>query len=321
MQMKLHIVALIAQRGQFSKTSASVVLDGLVDKVGDVKCGGNAKEGLTAIGVACSLPWTAEQVVSMAFAQKNPKNQAETLNWLANAMKEFGFAGINVKGFINNVKTALGATNPAVRTAAITLLGVMYLYMGAPLRMFFEDEKPALLSQIDVQFEKMQGQSPPAPIRFTKKSAEDEEGDEAEEQEEDVGGGGGGGMDIMDLLPRTDICEKITSDLVSKIGDKNWKIRKEGLDETAAIISEAKFITTNIGDLPLALKARLSDSNKILVQQTLTILQQLAAAMGPGLKQHVKTLGMPIITVLGDSKVLCTFTQIRWTLTTHSNTP
>ena len=29
----------------------------------------------------------------MAFAQKNPKNQAEALNWLANAMKEFGFAG------------------------------------------------------------------------------------------------------------------------------------------------------------------------------------------------------------------------------------
>ncbi|CAJ1057302.1 cytoskeleton-associated protein 5 isoform X3 [Xyrichtys novacula] len=299
MQMKLHIVALIAQRGQFSKTSASVVLDGLVDKVGDVKCGGNAKEGLTAIGEACSLPWTAEQVVSMAFAQKNPKNQAETLNWLANAMKEFGFAGINVKAFINNVKTALGATNPAVRTSAITLLGVMYLYMGAPLRMFFEDEKPALLAQIDAEFEKMQGQSPPAPTRFNKKAAADDGGDEGEEQDED---GGGGGQDIMDLLPRTDISDKITSDLVSKIEDKNWKIRKEGLDETAAIISEAKFITANIGELPLALKARLNDSNKILVQQTLTILQQLATAMGPGLKQHVKALGIPVITVLGDSK-------------------
>lgn len=59
--------------------------------------------------------------------------------------------------------------------------------------------------------------------------------------------------------------DKITSDLVSKIGDKNWKIRKEGLDEVAAIISEAKFITTNIGELPLALKGRLGDSNKILV--------------------------------------------------------
>ncbi|XP_034734171.1 cytoskeleton-associated protein 5 isoform X5 [Etheostoma cragini] len=303
MQMKLQIVALVAQRGQFSKTSASVVLDGLVDKVGDIKCGGKAKEGLTAIGEACSLPWTAEQVVSLAFAQKNPKNQAETLNWLANAMKEFGFAGINVKGFISNVKTALGATNPAIRTSAITLLGVMYLYMGAPLRMFFEDEKPALLSQIDAEFEKMQGQSPPAPIRSIKKSGTVEEGDEGEEQEEDGGGGGGGGgQDIMDLLPRTDIGDKITSDLVSKIGDKNWKIRKEGLDEAAAIISEAKFITANIGDLPMALKGRLGDSNKILVQQALTLLQQLSTAMGPGLKQHVKALGIPIVTVLGDSK-------------------
>ncbi|XP_078478550.1 cytoskeleton-associated protein 5 [Lampetra planeri] len=298
MQIKLHIVALVAQRGQFSKTSASVVLDGLVDKVGDIKCGGNAKEGLTAIGEACSLPWTAEQVVSLAFAQKNPKNQAETLNWLANAMREFGFAGINVKGFINNVKTALGATNPAVRTAAIALLGVMYLYMGAPLRMFFEDEKPALLAQIDAEFEKMQGQSPPAPFRCVKKAAAaEDEGDNGEEQEDD-----GGAQDIMDLLPRADISDKITSTLVSKIGDKNWKIRKEGLDETAAIISEAKFITTNIGELPLALKGRLSDSNKILVQQSLTILQQLATAMGPGLKQHVKALGFSVITVLGDSK-------------------
>jgi cytoskeleton-associated protein 5 len=62
---------------------------------------------------------------------------------------------INVKAFINNVKIALGATNPAVRISAIALLGVMYLYMGAPLRMFFEDEKPALLSQIDAEFEKV----------------------------------------------------------------------------------------------------------------------------------------------------------------------
>lgn len=54
---------------------------------------------------------------------------------------------------------------------------------------------------------------------------------------------------------------------MSKIGDKNWKIRKEGLDEVAAIISDAKFITANIGELPLSLKGRLGDSNKILVSK------------------------------------------------------
>ncbi|XP_034051282.1 cytoskeleton-associated protein 5-like [Thalassophryne amazonica] len=296
MQLKLQVVVAVAQRGQFSKTSALMVLDALVDKVGDVKCGMKAKEALTAIGEACSLPWTAEQIVSMAFSQKNPKTQAETLNWLANAIKEFGFSGINVKSFINHIKTALGATNPAVRTAAICLLGVMYVYMGAPIRMFFEDEKAALLSQIDAEFKKVQGQTPPTPIRGTSKLEPQKDGEQSEEPDD------GGAVDVMDLLPRTDISTKITDEMVNKIGDKNWKIRKEGLDEMAAVISEAKFIKPTVGFLPTALKARLGDSNKILVQQTLSIIQQLATAMGPGLKQHVKSLGIPIITVLGDGK-------------------
>lgn len=297
MQMKLRIVALIAQKGNFSKTSANVVLDGLVDKVGDVKCGGNAKEALSAIAEACSLPWTAEQVVSLTFAQKNPKNQSETLNWLSNAIKEFGFTGINLKAFISNVKTALAATNPAIRTSAITLLGVMFLYMGAPLRMFFEEEKPALLAQIDAEFEKMKGQTPPVPTRGSSKSGGGgDDGEVGEEQEEDSP------ADVMDLLPRSEISDKITSDLVSKIEDKNWKIRKEGLDEVTAILNEAKFILPNIGELSSALRGRLNDSNKILVLQTMGILQQLATAIGPNIKQHVKNLGMPIITVLGDSK-------------------
>ncbi|XP_008051000.2 cytoskeleton-associated protein 5-like [Carlito syrichta] len=143
----------------------------------------------------------------------------------------------------------------------------------------------------------MQGQSPPAPTRGISKHStsgtdEGEDGDEPDDS----------GNDVVDLLPRTEISDKITSELVSKIGDKNWKIRKEGLDEVAGIINEAKFIQPNIGELPTALKGRLNDSNKILVQQTLNILQQLAVAMGPNIKQHVKNLGIPIITVLGDSK-------------------
>lgn len=48
----------------------------------------------------------------------------------------------------------------------------------------------------------------------------------------------------------------------------------------------------------------------VQVQQTLTILQQLSTAIGPGLKQHVKALGFPVITVLGDSKVRMTLTSL-----------
>lgn len=63
MGLKLQVVATVAQKGSFSKTSALAVLEALIDKIGDVKCGAKAKEALTGIAEACSLPWTAEQVL------------------------------------------------------------------------------------------------------------------------------------------------------------------------------------------------------------------------------------------------------------------
>ena len=62
---------------------------------------------------------------------------------------------LSIKPYIDFIKKAFGASNPAVRTAAINLLGVIHLYLGAQLRVFFEDEKPALLQQIDAAFEKV----------------------------------------------------------------------------------------------------------------------------------------------------------------------
>jgi len=42
-----------------------------------------------------------------------------------------------------------------VRTAAVSLLGVIYMYMGPALRVLFENEKPSLLQQIDAEFDKV----------------------------------------------------------------------------------------------------------------------------------------------------------------------
>ena len=45
----------------------------------------------------------------------------------------------------------------AVRTAAINVLSTAYMYMGPKLRVFFEEEKPALLQQIDAELDKVGG--------------------------------------------------------------------------------------------------------------------------------------------------------------------
>lgn len=48
-----------------------------------------------------------------------------------------------------------------MRTAGISLLGVVYMYMGQTLRVLLENEKPALLQQIDAEFDKVGSMSLP----------------------------------------------------------------------------------------------------------------------------------------------------------------
>lgn len=299
LKMRLEIVAYLAQNFKFTKTSAEYVLADLVDKVGDAKNGDGAKEALTAIAEATDFAFVSQEVLAVAIdQQKNPKNQAEALTWLANAIKEFGFK-VNVKPMVSFLKKALQATNPAVRTAAVSgVLPIMYMHMGSPLRMLFEDEKPALVQQIDAEFEKVKGERPPAPTRGVKASARGEDAGD----DDDDGGGGAASSAVVDLIPRTDISGRITEGLLAKLADKNWKIRKEGLDEVVAILSEAKFITADIGALPEALKARLNDSNKILVTTALSICQTLAIASGPNVRKHIPVLAGALIANMGDSK-------------------
>lgn len=65
------------------------------------------------------------------------------------------FFRVQPKPLIETAKKGISATNPAVRTAAITLVGTLFLYMGPPLRTFFEGEKPALVQQLNTEFDKV----------------------------------------------------------------------------------------------------------------------------------------------------------------------
>ncbi|XP_078348745.1 cytoskeleton-associated protein 5-like isoform X2 [Oculina patagonica] len=304
LKAKFALCQYIAQNVKtFSKRSAFYALDGLVDKIGDIKLKDVSKEAITTFAEVISLNYISLKVSKHAGSQKNPKVLAESLNWLSDAVKAFGFK-IDLKPHINYIKEALTNTNPAVRTAAIALLGTLHMYVGATLRVFFEEEKPALLQQIDAEFEKVKGEKPPAPtLGLSPKGADDEEGGE---DEEDGGGGGEGAaaptVNLADLVPRNDISDQIKPALITELGDKNWKVRGEALQKVIDILSAAKFITPELGELPPALKARLGDSNKNLVTITLNICTTLATAMGPQINRHLKILGAGIFSTLADAK-------------------
>lgn len=97
-------------------------------------------------------------------------------------------------------------------------------------------------------------------------------------------------VNIQDILPRTDISAQITEALLGEIADKNWKVRNEALTKVSGMIQEAKLIKPNIGGLPQALSERLNDSNTKIAQLSTNLCEALAKAMGPPIKQHVRTL-------------------------------
>lgn len=257
---------------------------------------------LTSIAESISLEYVIGKVLEFAFdQQKSPKVQQESLVWVNGAIKEFGFH-VNVKQLIEEAKKAVQMSNPAVRSAGVTLLGTMFLYMGTTLSMFFDSEKPALKQQIQTEFDKYADQKPAAPIRSMKnnKAASSPSADDFNEDDED---NETPPINIADLLPRIDISSQITEALLAEMADKNWKVRNEGLVKLQGILTEAKLIKSTIGDLSQALSQRLIDSNAKIAQTSIAICQQLANVMGPGCKQHVRVIFPGLVHGLGDGKV------------------
>ncbi|KAJ8937293.1 hypothetical protein NQ318_020343 [Aromia moschata] len=284
LKAKLDVVKYLAENCNFSSTTANACVTDISEKFSDIKNGAAVAETLTAIAEATNFGQVSASVVEFAFAQKSPKVQQEALTWLSGAIKEFGFPKANSQLFIENSKKALASTNPAVRQAAVTLLGTMYLYMGANLNVFFENEKPALRDQINAECDKYEGEKPPAPTRGVTKSASSNSLDAAESD----AGTEPEPINIQDLIPRVDISGQITEALINELSDKNWKVRNEALGKVSTILQEAKFIKTNLGDLPQPLAVRLADSNVKIAQSALSVCESITKTMGPPCKQYIK---------------------------------
>ncbi|XP_037896089.1 protein mini spindles isoform X3 [Glossina fuscipes] len=312
LKIKLDIIRTVVETYPTTSTTVDVVINEITEKLADIKNGGSAAEVLTAFAEATKLDYVVGRVLSFAFEQKSPKVQSEALNWVNKSILEFGFQ-IQPKFLIEDVRKAVQSTNPTVRGSAIALVGTMVLYMGNTLMMFFDNEKPALKSQIQAEFDRNLGEKPPKPVRGLKKGENvknvdagvggdvadegDIDGEEVNEDEEPLEP-----INLVDFLPRVDISPQITEALLKEMSDKDWKTRNEGLNKLQAIITEARLIKPSIGDLAPALALRLVDSNAKIAQTALTICEQLANAMDSGCKNYVRVLFPGFLHALGDSK-------------------
>lgn len=115
----------------------------------------------------------------------------------------------------------------------------------ADIKAFLEDVNPQLLSTIQSEFDKVDGQAAPVPTRVC--------ADVAAAPATKSGGKGkaGGGDPLDELFPRVDL-EKLVS-ATSIIADANaepWKTRKEALESLQAILDVGtnKRLKPNLGN-------------------------------------------------------------------------
>ncbi|KAM3584347.1 hypothetical protein VKS41_003168 [Umbelopsis sp. WA50703] len=280
-----NTMQLLAGNSKFSKACAAIGVPGLTEKLGDIKLKKHAGDCLIAFAEKTSLQFVLSQAYPMWRKQKSPKVLADSLTWLHTAIMEFGIRGLQIRDVIDFLKYALTNTNASVRTSAVLVLGALRLYIGPEVKSFVQDVSPALLATIEAEFDKVASMEPPKPSKGNV--------DEAEDNNNDA---------IESLFPRVDISSQL-SKVSSDCNDANWKVRKEGLEKTLAIINEAnKRIKPSLGDFPAVLKQRLNDSNKNLQILTLEITGLLAISMGKPFERYVKTVASPVISVLTDNK-------------------
>nr|XP_021185721.2 protein mini spindles isoform X2 [Helicoverpa armigera] len=304
LKARLEACKYITENFPVSTTASDFVLQDVVTKLGEASCSAICADCLTSLAEACGLEHVLNEGLTYAMdSQKNPKVQSEMFNWMANAIKEFGF-NMNIKSIIAHCKKALTATNPNVRTSAVNFLGILSLYVGPSLINHFDSEKPATKQLISLELDKHANSSPPTPTRqigtVSKSASKASVGEDIEEAFEDAAEEEAAPAD--DTRPRTDIAPLVTDALIAEINDKNWKVRNEALDKVKALITNSAPIKPSLGELPAALSARLLDSNSKLAQIALQICEALATAMGSRCKTHVRTFFPAFFQAFGDSK-------------------
>ncbi|KAF6778761.1 hypothetical protein AHF37_03012 [Paragonimus kellicotti] len=287
-----------------SSTMVELLVPDLMEKIGDAKVGENVKSVLTALSERAGFAVVGTLLLKSLFESKNPRNQAESLQWLAQSIREFGMK-LPPQEVPPVLRTGLNATNPAVRQASLSLAGSVHLYLGDPLRNILADEKPAVVALLNAEFEKNAGQKPPVPTRGRLEKTESEG--------QTVVDDGGGDIDTVTeeldseaLFERVDIRPQITAELMSLLSTKNWKDRQQALSTIQNILNSAKHIEGSNGALQELLSAiakACGDANKNLSKFALVLLDEFAKALPKSdATKYVRFVEPAILLCLGDSK-------------------
>ena len=288
--------ALAGKATSFSKKDGACVVQGIAEKLVDVKLRGPGSVALTNVAEALGPAFVFSQLRSRADGHKNPKVTSESLLFCAGAIFEFGVHACGVALAIDWCKASLGLTNPQCKAAAAKMLGVMHAGLGPGLKDFLQDVKESTMKTLEAEFVKnpFDGNGKVwRTVRVVESTAVSTSSDS----------GGSDGLPRADISPL--ITEKLIGDMADTSGPTSWKIRAAAVESVGSVLAGAGFrIAPSTGDLLPALMKRFNDSNRNLAVQALAMAGKVAVAVGPAIaeRRHGHGVAGEITKQMGDSK-------------------
>lgn len=295
------ILVILAERcPSFGRSCAALSIPHLSEKLGDGKLKKPAGETLGTFAEKTSLQFVLNQAYEPLNKIKAPKALADALAWVEQALSEFGIAGLSLRSLIEFLKGALKNSNAAVRTSATKTLVMVKVFAGPSVSDLLGDLNPQLLATIQSEFEKVDGNAPPEPVRLSADVlAVAPQGGSGSKS------GAAPASALDDLFPRVEIDGLMKGTTILADGKSDaWKTKKEALETFQAILDQGanKRLKPQMGEIGQILKARVTDSNKAVQTLALDIVARIATGMGKPFEKQTRFFVLPVCTVLSDQK-------------------
>uniref|UniRef100_A0A6B2KWD2 TOG domain-containing protein n=1 Tax=Arcella intermedia TaxID=1963864 RepID=A0A6B2KWD2_9EUKA len=266
---KLHKVLhyMFVTLKQISPEVASVVVEGLSDKIFVPKCKNIIYEIYTEIGEKISYSFLFSVIFRVTPQSKSSKSSAELIDFLTLTTAKIGADQLDKPQMLAFCKQMLENSNSGVRKSLFGLLGEVQKHFGvAAVKNYFADIKPALLLLVMKELEKGEGKvvEVPAPKRSN------------------------------------EVRDSITPKAIESLSSLDWTVRQNSINEISNNLNTTKQLpSTKITmDLLLALRDRLQDSNKKIFLNVLQLFQAISKM--PGIEPYLRVFLPALLKSISD---------------------
>ena len=238
-----------------------------------------------------------KQIITKISKKNNAKLLIEYATFLGNVVEEYDVKDLPNIDIIDFCKILANNSNPQVRTSAISLLCILYKYLGKDVKTLTRDIKESTLKLIDAELDKVKVIDPKESLIKKKKAASVMEIGNAKSNNNSKG---------KDLIPPQDISKKITPQIIKLLNSAKWAEKKEGCETIEKILTSAnmRILPNGLNTLMTTIKKKLSDSNKNFVKMLVALLSKLIEGMKAGFKQWAKPIALTLIPNLADKNQL-----------------